>query len=126
VAAGGALGAVLRWAVSLYVHGFWPWGTLLANATGCFAIGVVARAYGPPRDRPRLRAFLAVGVCGGYTTFSTYAAEVVGFATGGRLLAALIYASSSLAICLVAAFAGFHLAGPPPPDAVRSAESPEH
>jgi CrcB protein len=125
VAAGGSLGALMRWAVSTYANGWWPWGTLLANATGCFAIGVIARAYGPPRDRPRLRAFLAVGVCGGYTTFSTYAAEVVGFATGGRLLAALIYAMSSLAICLLAAFAGFNLAGRPSPDAVLAAESPE-
>lgn len=77
VAAGGATGSVLR---ALLAYGLlnatpkaWPWGTLAANVLGCALLGWLT-ARGMP---PGTRALLAVGLCGGLTTFSTWVAEVV-------------------------------------------------
>lgn len=111
VAAGGALGAVMRWLVGPWVAGLagdaWPWGTLLINVTGSLLIGILLRFLPLRGARPEARAFLAVGVCGGYTTFSTYAFETVTLAAAGRPAAAAVYALASVALCLAATFAGF-------------------
>jgi CrcB protein len=113
VTAGGALGAVLRWLVGAWVAGWagtaWPWGTLLVNVTGSLLIGFLVRWLLLRGARPEARAFLAVGVCGGYTTFSTYAFETVTLATAGRVPAALAYAAASVVLCLAATFAGLRL-----------------
>ena len=80
VALGGAVGSCARYAlggwVSARTGGTFPWGTLIVNVTGCFVIGVFLTAA---VDRlvldPRWRLLVAVGFCGGYTTFSTLAFE---------------------------------------------------
>jgi CrcB protein len=80
-AAGGAIGALGRWALSDALPatpGTWPWATLLVNLTGCLLIGVLtgalaARDPEPPWARP----LLAVGLLGGWTTYSAFAVEVV-------------------------------------------------
>jgi CrcB protein len=78
-AIGGVLGALARWgiAAALPTAG-WPWATLTVNLTGCLLIGVllaVLLARFP--DHPWLRPLLAVGVLGGYTTYSTFAVDAV-------------------------------------------------
>lgn len=103
VAAGGALGSLLRVAVGeawpTPSAGF-PWTTLAINVTGCAALAalphlaVVRRhAWAPP--------FLGTGVLGGYTTLSTMSAESVVLADAGHLLAAAAYVVATLGACLV-------------------------
>src|SRR3954453_9970879 len=87
-ALGGALGALARWGVAAALPsspGGWPWVTLLVNLTGCLLIGVllaVLLARFPSSHW--LRPFLATGVLGGYTTWSTFAVETVALVDGGR------------------------------------------
>ena len=86
-AIGGALGALARWGVATalpHSPGGWPWATLLVNLTGCLLLGALvtaltARSPEPPWARP----LLAVGVLGGYTTYSAFAVETVGLAEAG-------------------------------------------
>ena len=80
VALGSALGGCARYAVGGFVARTWgtvfPWGTMFVNLSGCFVIGLFLTLM---LDRiildPRWRLFVAVGICGGYTTFSTFAYE---------------------------------------------------
>ena len=94
-AVGGALGALARWGVATalpYSPGRWPWATLLVNLTGCLLIGVllaVVLARFP--TSPWLRPFLATGVLGGYTTWSTFAVDTVALVDGGRPAMAVGY-----------------------------------
>jgi fluoride exporter len=86
-ALGGALGALARWGVATalpHSPGGWPWATLLVNLTGCLLLGALvaaltARSPEPPWARP----LLAVGVLGGYTTYSAFAVETVGLVEAG-------------------------------------------
>lgn len=110
VAVGGALGAVLRYlvgkAMGPQVDSSIPWHTLLVNVTGAFILGmliaVAARHAWPGWWRP----LVAVGVLGGYTTFSTYSIESVELLLRGHSAAGLTYAFGSLAAGLAAAWLG--------------------
>jgi CrcB protein len=110
VAAGGALGSVARYGVGRLMGpqpgGGIPWQTFLVNATGAFLIGLLlvaaARLGWPGWWRP----LLAVGILGGYTTFSTFALETVELAMGGAYVTAGGYALGSLVVGLAAAAAG--------------------
>jgi len=110
VAAGGALGSLARWGLNeLVPHGVtgFPWATFLENVTGAFVIGallvLLVDVWTPHRYA---RPFLAVGVLGGYTTFSTYMADVHGLVLNDRPLTASVYLVGSLAVGLLAATAG--------------------
>ncbi|SCF69842.1 CrcB family protein [Streptomyces sp. Cmuel-A718b] len=96
VAAGGALGALARYgALVLWPapgHGF-PWTVFVVNVTGCALIGVLM-VLTVERGRvthPLVRPFLGVGVLGGYTTFSTYAADVSGLLVRQEIVVATAY-----------------------------------
>lgn len=114
VAAGGALGSAARYGVGRLLgpqmSGAIPWHTLLVNATGAFAIGLLlvaaARLGWPGWWRP----FLAVGILGGYTTFSTFSLETVELALHGSYGTAVTYAFGTLVVGVLAAGAGI-LAG---------------
>jgi CrcB protein len=99
-ALGGALGALARWEVATAVPHSptgWPWATLLVNLSGCVLIGVllaVALARFP--HSPWMRPFLAVGVLGGYTTYSTFAVDVVRLTEAGAWLTAVAYVAASV------------------------------
>ena len=98
-ALGGALGALARWAVAeaLPSPGGWPWATLLVNLTGCLLIGALLAALAARDPEPSwVRPFLGVGVLGGYTTYSTFAVEVVGLVDGGRTVLAAGYVLTSV------------------------------
>ena len=109
-ALGGVLGALARWAVAGVLPGSpggWPWATLLVNLTGCLLIGVllaVLLARFP--SSPWLRPFLAVGVLGGYTTWSTFAVEVVVLVEDGRAALAAGYVVASVVGGVLAVVAG--------------------
>jgi CrcB protein len=94
-ALGGALGALARWALAAalpHSPGAWPWATLLVNLIGCLAIGaLLAVLLARFPDSQRLRPFLAVGVLGGFTTYSTFAMDVVALTGAGRAPLAVAY-----------------------------------
>lgn len=116
VAAGGALGSVLRYWISRsadsYAHTVFPWGTLLVNVSGSFVIGVLsALALAESRwglgDNARL--FLMVGICGGFTTFSSFSLQTLGLLREGLLLRAGGNIALSVLLCLLATWAGLAL-----------------
>lgn len=109
IAIGGGIGSVARYLLSAAFpagHGF-PWAIFAVNVSGCFGLGllmVYLLEVWPPRRF--LRPLLAVGLLGGYTTFSTYAGGVLTLLTGHRLALADSYALSSVVAALVAVWLG--------------------
>jgi CrcB protein len=115
VAFGAALGGVARYylssAIQHRVGATFPWGTLVINVSGSLLLGVLMRyALATPSVSAELRAFLTTGVCGGYTTFSTYSYETATLLEDGQYGRASTYALASVVLALVATFAGFVLA----------------
>lgn len=112
VAAGGALGALARYATDRLLprpDGL-PLSTLTVNVVGCFLMGLlVAAILRRPDAHPVLRPFLAVGVLGGFTTFSAYAADIRAALVEGRVATALVYAVATLVLCVGAAWLGLLL-----------------
>jgi len=112
---GGGLGAMLRFAVALWVDeraqvGF-PWGTLVVNAVGCFAIGLVATFADEHRLLPpALRLFLVAGVLGGFTTFSTFGLETWRLVEEGLASQAAVNAVASVVASVTAVVVGVLLA----------------
>lgn len=114
VAAGGALGAVLRWwTVQGAAHAFgrdFPYGTLAVNTIGSLLMGLLFVVLGERfagQEGPRLA--LAVGLLGGYTTFSAFSIETLGLLNDGRGLPALLNIGLNLVLALLAAAAGMAL-----------------
>jgi CrcB protein len=113
VALGSALGGMGRYACSgLGVRWFgesFPWGTLFVNVAGSLVIGVLAVAL--PADGRFLadnsRVFLMVGVCGGFTTFSSFSMETLNLARNGDWGAASAYTLGSVVLCLAAVAIGY-------------------
>jgi len=118
VALGGALGSVARYACSgaavRWLGAGFPYGTLFVNMSGSFAIGLLA-ALAATDGRPSLgtdaRAFLLVGVLGGFTTFSSFSLETLSLARSGALGPAALNVVASVALCLFGAWLGFAAAG---------------
>ncbi len=87
-----------------------PWGTLLVNVTGSFLIGALAGAFALKWDVSQAtRAFLIVGICGGYTTFSAFSLDFVTLMNRGQAFYALAYAIGSSALSIVALYAALRL-----------------
>ncbi|MFD9728452.1 CrcB family protein [Streptomyces sp. NPDC059072] len=110
VAAGGAVGASARYAVSLAwpaAGGDFPWATLWVNALGCALIGVlmVLISEGGRSAHPLVRPFAGVGVLGGFTTFSTYAVDFSRLLDAGQADRALGYAGLTLVAAMGAVWA---------------------
>ena len=115
VAAGGAIGAVSRyvlsiWSVAFFGLGF-PWGTFLINVSGSFLIGVVLGLTQTGVLPAGARTFLAVGVLGGYTTFSSFSFETLSLISKGHYASALLYSLGQVALGLAAAYMGLFLVG---------------
>ncbi|MYD96920.1 MAG: fluoride efflux transporter CrcB [Gammaproteobacteria bacterium] len=114
VAAGGACGAVLRFAVQEIANtsNSFPWGTFVVNATGSFAVGLLVGLFaGTPWFEGVGRTLLVAGLLGGFTTFSAFSAETVLLLEQGRLGSAAVYVAASVVVCLAAALGGYRLAG---------------
>lgn len=100
------MGSVVRYVVSDPLNRrAAPWGTVLVNVVGSFAIGVVIGWYASGSDS-LFRVFLGVGVLGGFTTFSTWTAETLDLMARGRMPAALVNLAVPVVVGLVAAAGG--------------------
>jgi CrcB protein len=113
LAAGGAIGTLLRYSLSGLTYKFFdsvfPWGTLLVNLAGSFAIGLLWGFFDIENLSSNIRNFIFIGILGGFTTFSTFALENFSLFRDGEIKLALsnIIASNIVGIILV--FAGYLL-----------------
>jgi fluoride exporter len=114
VAIGGGFGAAARFLVSGLVARLigetFPWGTLVINVTGSFLIGFFATLTGPNGRfyvGSSARQFVMTGICGGYTTFSSFSLQTLNLANDGEWLRAGANTVLSVALCLLAVWAGF-------------------
>lgn len=111
VAAGGAIGASARYLVGvgsgrLLGYGF-PWGTLAVNVLGCFIMGLLIEAMALRWSvSNELRAFLTVGILGGFTTFSAFSFDFAYLLERGDHLAAWLYLVASVGLSIGALFLG--------------------
>lgn len=103
VAVGGAIGSVARYLAGmgsgrLFGMAF-PWGTLILNVTGSFLIGAFVALFATRWDLSQaMRIFLTVGICGGYTTFSTFSLDAFYLMERGEAVAAGAYMISSVVL----------------------------
>jgi fluoride exporter len=114
VAIGGGFGAAARFLVSGLVARLigetFPWGTLVINVTGSFVIGFFATLTGPNGRfyvGSSARQFVMTGICGGYTTFSSFSLQTLNLANDGEWLRAGANTALSVVLCLIAVWAGF-------------------
>ncbi|CAN5614533.1 fluoride efflux transporter CrcB [soil metagenome] len=110
VALGGAIGAAARYLVSNWMASWlgsdFPWGTFFANISGSFLIGIVLVLVEGGSLPAEARLFVAVGILGGYTTFSSFSYESLQLITGGALLATFLNMFGQLALGLVFVYLG--------------------
>lgn len=115
IALGGAIGAVARYGLAGLVQRFaspyFPFGTFVVNIVGCFVFGILA---GTAEHRfvlgPETRAFLLIGVLGGFTTFSTFSFETFQLLRDAEIMRASLNAAGQLVAGLIAIWIGFVLA----------------
>jgi fluoride exporter len=115
VAIGSAAGGVLRFLLGTFIQqrtgATFPVGTLAINVTGSLVLGFVLRyALETPAIGPEVRALLTAGLCGGYTTFSTFSYEAVALIEEGDYHRAAWYVGLSVLLSLAATFLGMGLA----------------
>ena len=117
IAVGSALGGIARYwcsgiAARLFGETF-PWGTLIVNVIGSFVIGLFAALTGPDGRifAPSVaRQFVMIGLCGGYTTFSSFSLQTLNLTTDGEYLYAGLNIVLSVVLCLIAVWLGSILA----------------
>ena len=108
---GGAVGSLLRFWMSTWVHSFvgrgFPYGTLTVNVLGCLVMGVLFVLFTERfSDSTVLRAGILIGVIGGFTTFSSFSIETFNLIEQGAHLKALANAAGSLVLCIGATWVG--------------------
>lgn len=111
VATGGAIGAAARYLAGLWIvarlGSDFPWGTFFVNATGSFLIGIVLVLVEGGELPAEARLFLAVGVLGGYTTFSSFSYETLQLMSGGGSLGPVLFnVFGQLLVGLLAVYLG--------------------
>lgn len=114
---GGGLGSIARFAGSGFIARHFgetfPWGTLLVNVTGSFIIGFFATLTdtdGRWLVAPSVRQFVMIGICGGYTTFSSFSLQTLNLARDGEWFRAGANATLSFMLCMIAVWLGHLLA----------------
>ena len=113
VAAGGAIGACLRYLSSITIKFIYPsfhFGTLFVNVLGSFIIGLLMN-YLENRNVPEnfIRYFIIIGLLGSYTTFSAFSFEVIDLLNNRKIFISLIYILLSVSSCLFFAFLGYNI-----------------
>jgi CrcB protein len=114
---GGGLGSLARWGASGFMANrfgeTFPWGTLIVNVTGSFIIGFFATVTGADGRwlaKAEFREFFMIGICGGYTTFSSFSWQTLTLAENGQWFRAGANCVLSLVLCLVGVWLGHLLA----------------
>jgi fluoride exporter len=116
IAVGSALGGMARYGcsglVARSIGEIFPWGTLVVNVVGSFVIGMFARfaETGSGLGEPTVRQFVMIGLCGGYTTFSSFSLQTMALARGGEWGRVVANILLSVILCLVSVVLG-QLAG---------------
>ena len=112
IGTGGFIGSVLRFYVSKFIQNAFlssfPYGTFLVNVIGCLFIGLI---FGIAEKgtwlTPEWRMFLTVGLCGGFTTFSTFSSESFQLLRDGQLMHLFTYSALSVSLGLLAVYLGY-------------------
>ena len=114
IAVGSAIGGVARYGCSsLAAHWFgetFPWGTMIVNVVGSFIIGFFATLTGPDGRvlaSPDARQFVMIGLCGGYTTFSSFSLQTLTLVQGGEASRAAVNILGSVVFCLASVWLGY-------------------
>ena len=110
VGAGGALGSIARYAVSLLFASFAinsHWATLLVNVVGSLLIGLLITLS----LNSSTQLFAVVGLCGGFTTFSTFSSQTLQMFQAGERLAAVAYIAASVIVSILMVLLGMYVAG---------------
>ena len=116
VAVGGALGSLARYWIGLWALPLsrdLPWGTIVINVAGSFAIsffGTLTLATGRHPLPETARLFFMVGVCGGFTTFSSFSLQTLALLRGGAPVRALVNVAASVLLCLGSVTVGYMVA----------------
>lgn len=111
VGLGGGLGSIVRVLVGeMTPPGRLPWGTMLANVVGSLMIGWVLGRLGPvTAEGGHWQAFLALGFCGGFTTFSSFSWQTLEQLRQGQVGIALLHVMASVVVCVVATWLGWRM-----------------
>ena len=114
VAVGGAIGSVARYLVGIAsgkLFGItFPWGTLIINVTGSFLIGLFVAFFATKWNLPQVaRIFLTVGICGGYTTFSTFSLDAWYLIERNQVMASALYMFGSVVLSVGALIAALQI-----------------
>ncbi|MFQ5690583.1 MAG: fluoride efflux transporter CrcB [Gemmatimonadota bacterium] len=111
---GGGIGAVARFGLAGWIQAHagetFPWGTLVVNGLGSLLLGFAVVYLTGTAVSPEFRRFIAIGVLGGFTTFSTFGYETAAFLRNGEWLRAGGYAGGSLVLGVFGVLVGFVLA----------------
>lgn len=114
---GGGLGSTLRYGVQMLLHErivpyHFPWSTLTVNVAGSFLIGLFYALSARFNLSDETRLFLTAGLCGGFTTFSTFSNDSLALLRQGEVTLFVIYIAASLVLGLAAVFAGSFISSP--------------
>jgi len=116
IMAGGALGTLARYLISVLaapISGNLPWGTIIINITGSFIIGLfgtLTLAHGRFPVSENMRLFVMIGLCGGYTTFSSFSLQTLDLIRVGAMTRAGVNIAASVMLCVAAVSAGHLIA----------------
>ena len=115
IAAGGSVGAVMRFIVSTGIYSWlgrgFPYGTLVVNVIGSLLMGLLYELFLQRLSvSPEVRAVLLVGFLGAFTTFSTFSIETINLIEQGYVIKAIVNVLASVILCMLAAWVGLLIA----------------